>query len=109
MWGGYKTIKALLRECSAGSRLTSGATEAPDNGLLWAGERIDVICIPYHERGGQMLHLTDTLNTLGIHNGHESRGGQLDALHLKLHPRDLKRNTPVYLPEVFDQDHQCSL
>lgn len=56
-----------------------------------------------------MLHLTDTLNTLGIHNGHESREGQLDAFHLKLHSCDLKRNTPAYLPEVFDQDHQRSL
>lgn len=38
-----------------------------------------------------MLHLTDTLNTLDIHNGHESREGQLDAFHLKLPPCNLER------------------
>lgn len=64
--------------------------QRPNNGLLWAGEQINVTCIAYRDRG-QMLHLTDTLNTLGIHNGPKSREGQLDVFHLTLHPCNLKR------------------
>lgn len=48
------------------------------------------MCIAYREQG-QMFHLTDTLDTLDIHNGHESWEGQLDAFHLILHPGNLKR------------------
>lgn len=73
MWKGLETIRALLREC-----ISHQVQLRLNNGALWAGEQINVMCIAYHEQS-QILHLTDILNTLGIHNGHKSRGGRLGA------------------------------
>ena len=73
MWKEYKTISALLRESSSGKQLPSGAAQSQQWSALGC-EQINVRCITYHEQA-QVLHLTDTRDTLDIHNGHKSREG----------------------------------
>ena len=89
MWKGYKTIKALLRGVHGWQASHIRCNRDPT--MEHSGRsQINVMCIAYREQG-QMFHLTDTLDTLDIHNGHEPWEGQLDAFHLKLHPSNLKR------------------
>lgn len=88
LWKGYRTISKGSAPLAVSSH--HQVQQRLNNGVLWAGEQINVICTAYHDRG-QMLHLTDTLNTLGFHNGPKSREGQPDVLHLNLHPCNLKR------------------
>lgn len=50
----------------------------PNNGALRAAEQINVRRITSQDQA-QMLHSTNTLDTLDIYNGHESSEGQLDS------------------------------
>ncbi len=61
MWKGHKTINALLRECSAGRHLTSGAAETRRWSALgwWADQ-----CHMYHLSG------TGPNASLDWHSGH---------------------------------------
>lgn len=76
-----KRTRKQFKLCGGSAAWRAANIRCSVDSTLWLGERrIDVMWITYPE-ASQVLHLTDALNTLGIHKGGGSRGGQPDAFN----------------------------